>query len=274
MINYSFKAKVASWYCLIFYGLMCYKLLNGLLLFQLQPSFIYVRQDMFTWLFMQTGLHQWLLNNQAGCVMADILFYSTPLVFVLVLKYKENWSSAPAFCMLVINWCYIQCYTLYASTSIEGYLPWLLFPLLFIVQSVSLFSLLFDGLRYVFLYLFSSAAIWKLIKGSVLNIQQMSGVLLYQHGQQLTNSPGYWQSRMYMWLINHEGVSYVLYLAGFLIELIFIIGFFTKKYDRLLAAAFISFLLMDHLIMRIPYYELSPMLLTLLLKNEKADRPA
>jgi len=48
--------------------------------------------------------------------------------------------------------------------------------------------------------------------------------------------------------------------------------FFTKKYDRFLAMFFVLFLIADYYLMRIPYFELTPLLLTLLLKpSEDAE---
>lgn len=44
-------------------------------------------------------------------------------------------------------------------------------------------------------------------------------------------------------------------MAATIIELSFFIGFFTKRFDRLLFIFFIAFLLMDLLIMRISYFE-------------------
>lgn len=251
---------------------MLYKLLNGLFLFQLQPAFFYIRQDVFTWLFMQTGLHQLLLNNTPGFIMMDTLFYSMPVIYLLTYKLRHNLSSMVAILMLLINFTYIQCYTLYPINSIESYIAWLLFPVVFIPTKEETFRLLFKGLRYFLLFFFASAAVWKFVQGGIFNMSQMSGVLLYQHNQQLTNSPGYWQTDLYMFLIQHSTIAYLLYFGATLLELTFITGFFTAKYDRILVVLAIIFLLTDHLIMRIPYYEISALLLPLLLKSPENKR--
>ncbi|MEP6844853.1 MAG: hypothetical protein ABI861_02580 [Panacibacter sp.] len=247
--------------------LMLYKWLNGLFLYQLQPLFFTTREDIFTWLFMQTGFHQWLLNNQPAWFLFDILFYSMPILYLLAFRYKRNASVFIAVVMLVINWSYLQCYTLYPVNSIESYIAWLLFPVIFLPQKEKNFALLFEGLRYFVLFFFVSAAIWKFVQGGIFNITEMSGVLLYQHNQLLTSSPGYWQTNFYLYLISHQFLSYLLYLSATLLEAVFIIGFFTKKYDRILAAAFIIFLVADYVVMRIPYFEISALLLVLLLKS-------
>ena len=215
---------------------------------------------------MQTGVHEWLLNNKPGWILFDTLFYSMPLTYFLCNKYLSKASVVAAFCMLLVNWFYVQCYTLYPSNSIEGHIAWLLFPLVFLSNNGKTFSLLFDGLRYFFIFFIVSAGVWKLAQGGVFSVSQMSGVLLYQHNQLLTSSPGYWQSGLILWLIQRPQVAYLLYLSATLLELSFVVGFFTKKYDVQLFFLFILFLVMDYLIMRIPYFEVCALLLTLLLK--------
>ena len=91
----------------------------------------------------------------------------------------------------------------------------------------------------------------------------MSGVLLEQHKELLTNSPGYWQTSFILYLINHEALSYLLYVLACVVELSFIVGFFTKKYDRYLLLAFAIFLVMDYLIMRIAFFEWLPFVIVL-----------
>jgi hypothetical protein len=243
--------------------------MNGLFLYQLQPAFFYTRKDLVTWLFMQTGIHQWLLNNPGRCVLFDALFYSIPLLYLLIYKYVSKLASAVAIIMLSVNWFYVQCYTLYPSNSIEGHIAWLFFPVVFIPADKKTFILLFDGLRYFFLFFFASAAIWKVAQGGLFNISQMSGILLYQHKELLASSPGYWQSDFLLWLIQRPQLAYLLYLSAALLELSFIVGFFTRKYDRLLLVLLVIFLVMDHLIMRITYYEIAPMALTLMFLKER-----
>ena len=262
-----FKYRIIQWYCLIFYVLMVYKWCNGLLLYQIQPSFFYSREDIFTWLFMQTGVHQLLLNNWKGWILMDTLFYAIPLIYLLLFRINQKLSLAAAFAMLMINWVYVQCYTLYPTNSIEGHIAWLFFPFIFMFNNQQSFKLLLEGLRYLFLYLFISAGVWKFAQGGISNTHQMSGILLMQHISLLTNASEYWQSKMILYIIENPIFGYCLYMASALLELIFVIGFFTKKYDRWLVAGFLLFLFMDFWIMRIPYFDLLPLLLTMHLNN-------
>jgi hypothetical protein len=248
---------------------MIYKWINGLLFYQIEPSFFYNRMDVFTWLFMQTKLPIFLLNNPAGWLCMDMLFYIMPCIYFLVFLLKPKTSTIVCLLMLLINWLYVQCYTLYPSNSIEGHIAWLLFPIVLLPQNEKTFALVWDGLRYFFLFFFCSAGIWKFVQQGIFNPQQMSGVLLYQHKQLISNSPGYWQTNLINYLIDHPTLGYALYLLTTIFELFFAIGFFTKKFDRVFIALFIIFLIADYFIMRIPYFEVLPLMLTLLIKPPK-----
>ena len=272
MIQHS-RRNIIIQYSIIFYVLMIYKWLNGMFLYQFRPSFFFTRDDMFTWLFMRTGIHEWLLNNQGGCILFDVLFYSAPL-FLLATVNARRWNLPAAFWMLVVNWTYIQCYTLYPTTSIEGHVPWLLFPFIFLFLNEKTFSLLVEALRYFFLFMMASAGLWKFLQGGIFHLDQMSGVLLEQHKELITNSPGYWQTTLILYLISHETISYLLYVLACLVELSFIVGFVTKKYDRYLLLAFVIFLMMDYLIMRIAYFEWLPFMIVLNVRLPKKSQAA
>lgn len=249
------------WYCIIFYILMLYKLWNGLFLYQFQPYLFNNRFDLFTWLLMKTGIHQWLLNNTTASAVFDVMFYAMPVLLYVACMRSIRIAALVSIIMLMINWIYIQCYTLYPTNSIEGYTAWLLFPFLFMMINMRSFYFVLHALRYFFLFFFVSAGVWKIVQDGIFNMNQMSGVLLYQHKEYLTSSHNWYTTFIY-WLINHPSVSYMLYVAGMLSELTFLTGFFTKKYDKYLLTIFLLFLITDLLIMRINYFEMSAFLLT------------
>jgi hypothetical protein len=257
------RKRVIYAFCIIFYLLMLLKLWNGLLLYQIKPFLFNTRFDLFTWMIMKTGIHQWLLNNPSGWLVFDIAFYSMPLLYLLAYKRNIRVAGVVAVIMLVINYTYVQCYTLYPAVSIEGFIAWLLFPFLLMTSNLTSFYFVLQALRYFLLFFFTSAGIWKFVQGGILNVDQMSGILLYQHKEYLTSSPDFWYTTFTYWLIGHPHISYLLYAAATLLELSFITGFFTIKYDRFFAFAFILFLLTDMFFMRIPYWDVTPFLITL-----------
>jgi hypothetical protein len=219
--------------------------------------------ELVTWLLMKTGLHQWLLKNPAGWIAFDIAFYSMPFLYLLACKKSTRLASKVAVIMLLVNWTYIQCYTLYPTSSIDGFIAWLLFPCLLMAVNLKTFYFILHALRFFFLFFFVSAAMWKFVQGGIFNTEQMSGVLLYQHKEYLVSSPGFWYTSFIYWLVNHRHTSYLLYAGATVLELFFAAGFFTKKLDRFLVCACILFLVTDLLLMRIPYWEITPFLITL-----------
>ncbi|WP_147202564.1 hypothetical protein [Segetibacter aerophilus] len=222
---------------------------------------------------METGLHQSLLDNPSGWIVFDVLFYSMPLLYLLAFKKNVRVASAVAVVMMIVNFIYIQCYTLYPTSSIEGFIAWLLFPFLLMCTELRSFYFILHALRYFFLFFFASAAAWKFVQGGIFSIEQMSGILLFQHKEYLASSPHSWYASFIYWLISHTYISYSLYLAATILELSFAIGFFTKKYDCFLIIASIIFLLTDVFFMRIPYWEVTPFLLTLLFSKYHLPQP-
>ncbi|MDI9364806.1 MAG: hypothetical protein QM541_07635 [Flavobacterium sp.] len=259
------KNIIIKWYCLLFYALLLFKFFNSKLLFQIQPAFFTVKLDIVTYLLLLLNPHGVVLNNPTVWLVLDVCFYSMPLVYFLTNKFKQEFVTVAAIIMLVINLLYIQLYILYSLDSIEMQIAWLLFPVIFLTKKESSFYLLANGLRYYFLFLFTSAAVWKFTQHGLFNVQQLSNILLIQHKEILTANVTVYQNFMY-WLTHHSNISYSLYVAATLLELMFIIGFFTKKYDWLLAIATITFIVLDYLIMRIIYIDWLPFLLLLFYK--------
>jgi hypothetical protein len=255
----------------LFYFLAIYKLVNHLWLFQQDPYFFINRFDFITWIFMSTGVHKWPLGYTTRLLVFDIFFYAMPLVWFIINRFNKDSATVAAFVWLIINWIYIQCYTLYPINSIESYLAWLLMPLLFATTNTRQFYFVMHGLRYFFLFFFASAGIWKIRQAGVFNPEELSGILLTQHAAHLISAPGDWQSKLIYYLVRHPWQGYILYATATLFELFFITGFFTRKYDRILIAVFILFLVMDMLVMRIPYFEVLPLVLPLLFS--KYDEP-
>lgn len=258
---------------LVFYILAFIKWLQGLWLYQFAPFMFNTRFDGVSWLFMQTGLHRWLLLHAWGQIGMDLLFYACPLLYFFVWRKNPEKAHWVAWVWLIINWVYVQAYTLFPTNSIEAHTAWLLFPLLFCARSLTSFNLLLQGLRYFFLYFFCSAAVWKLVQGGAFEPLQMSAILMEQHKEFLVTSPHNLHADLLYGLINHPNLSFALYWFGIVVEAVFVTGFFTRRFDKWLAGLFILFLLFDYLVMRIPYFEVMPLLLTLLFAQHKNTAP-
>ncbi|MDA3614869.1 hypothetical protein [Polluticaenibacter yanchengensis] len=259
------QSRLINQVIILFYCLAAYKLLAGMWLFQLEPFEFLVKKDVTGWWFLQTGLHTWLLDNRIGCVLMDSLFYSFPLIVWLVYKGRKKQVWVVSLAWLVVNWLYVQAYVQFPTNSIEGHIAWLFLPLLFAFANHSeRFYYVMHALRYYFLFFFATAAIWKIRQGGLFNTEQMSAVLLAQHKAFLVAWPQHWFTAFIYFLVQHQWLSYGLYLVATLLELVFLAGFFTEKYDRILFGLFVLFLIFDFIIMRIPYFEVLPLAVILL----------
>lgn len=256
------RSGFTTLWLLLFYGLALYKWMQGQWLYQVDPVFFFPRPDGITWLFMETGFHKILIRFPFLFRVMDLFFYGFPLFFAWVRWIAPKRTLVVALIWLIINWVYVQAYCLFPTNSIEAHIAWLFFPLLFATKSLNGFYLMMHGLRYYFLFFFFSAGIWKLVAGGAFEPLQMSGILLEQHKDWLLYAGDYWQAKLIRQLIEWPLAGFVLYWISLLIELSFGIGFITKKLDKLLIVFFIGFLAFDYLIMRIPYFEVSPFLLT------------
>jgi hypothetical protein len=86
-------------------------------------------------------------------------------------------------------------------------------------------------LRYYTLFMYADAFLWKLFRGTWLFSKQ--GILIIKGNitPLLFSHPDYKLKSVYEYLFMHPGYADILFKAGFAFEALFIIGFFTKKYD-------------------------------------------
>lgn len=264
------RKRYTLFFVIVFYALAVYKFINGMWLFQNTPFAFRPYFDGSLWMFLQTGIHQWLLYNSSAALGMDLLFYLLPGIYFFVFTRSVKAAAFVAGLMFLFNLVYVWCYTVYPTNSPEGHTAWLFTPVLFMSIGLTGFYLWMHALRYFFLFFFFSAALWKFYQGGVFEPMQMSGILLEQHKDLLVTDAQGWYASFIYWLIQHPVAGRLLYLAATGIELVFIIGFFTRKYDRLLLVLFCVFLVMDVLVMKIPYYEVLGLTLPLLF-SKKAD---
>ena len=257
------RSKVIRAYVIIFYALAVFKWITGMWLYQHDPFVFQTRFDGITWLFMQTRLHLLLLHQKGGFLLMDILFYSMPVLYYKVYRKAPKYMMITGFIMLVVNWFYVEVYTLYPTNSIEGHVGWLLIPFMLMMKDLRSFFYVMQALRYFFLYFFASSGFWKIKEGGLFNLNEMSNLLLYQHKEQLVSSPGHWYTVFIYWLVRHPAFSYTMYLLATMAELVFIVGFFTRRFDRWLIILFLVFIAADLLVMKINYFEVLPFLVPL-----------
>jgi hypothetical protein len=258
------KKFILQAYIIIFYVLMVYKFFMGMFLYQFTPVYFFANDNIINWILINTGFLQIVSANKMVAIALDALYYTAPILLYGLYRFKKI-AFIVAIYMLLVNWLYVHVYTSFITNSIEAHTAWLLFPVLFLTNDKK-WIITEEALRYFFLFFFASAGIWKITQGCIFNTHQMSNILFTQHKELLLLTPNCWYASCIQWLIQHNLISYSLYAIATVAELVFIVGFFTKKYDTHLIGIFIIFLIFDHFLMRIPYYDVLPYLILLLPK--------
>jgi hypothetical protein len=83
----------------------------------------------------------------------------------------------------------------------------------------------------------------------------MSAILKEQHLDYLTNTPDTFYADCLRFLIVHPEVSSVFWVLAWVLEATFIVGFFSRKWDKWLALLFLAFFVMDYILMNLMFAE-------------------
>lgn len=174
------------------------------------------------------------------------------LLFSALINSRFQYTAA--LISVIVNFLYTLLLSSLSALSIEGLVCWFLLPIIFVFKTERVFYYGLNAMRYIFLIIFFSAGLWKIRAGGIFNIEQMSAILLLQHSSYITADPGNWFSKFIIYLVNNTWLSYAIYLMATLAEIAFIIGFFTKKFDKLLIVLLTLFVVFDLFLMRINYF--------------------
>ncbi|MEM6724844.1 MAG: hypothetical protein AAF598_12445 [Bacteroidota bacterium] len=118
------------------------------------------------------------------------------------------------------------------------------------------FSLLWEGVRFYTLFIYSTAFLWKLFRGSLFHAEQGFSIMLNESTSYLLLEPKTWRSRLYWNIIEDPNFAHQLIIAGALVQGVFLIGFFTRKLDWLWVILPIIFQSMTYLLFHVMIYEL------------------
>ncbi len=251
--------KLAKFYKLFF----CFYLLiwgyilfilytHGAFLSQLKPIFLIQSLDIIQNILIQNGLLEII---QKYGYFIDLIFVSVPLVMIMCTLWFQSEILRKAMCIFVSLFLFGYGLIIDATTMIhyEGFIMMGVFSLLFYSKNDQNFYFSFHSYRYLFLFIFFSAGIWKLRTGSVCHPDQMSAILLHQHAILLSKMGTDFYAKFICFLISNSYFSFGIYIIATLIELVFVIGFFSLKHDKILFVLFLGFIIFDKILMQIDY---------------------
>ena len=246
------------WYWGCFIAALVWRFYLGLGLSQLgQPPVLDGRDDLVLWFLADWGLVQVFAQNPVLGLVWDAGLSLLALGGLWAAWQRKNQLQACLALALALGFAYyLLIQQSYPTLTIKRYLGLLFLPWYLVFRQSKSRYLVWEGLRYYLLYVFASAALWKIFRGSVWEWGHFSATLKAQHIAHWSGDMGYFWQPLHRFLIEHSLLAQSLFWAGTALQLSFLGGFFSKRGDRFLALGLVLFVLLDYVLMRINYVEL------------------
>lgn len=216
-------------FCFILFALIYLSVSNTLFHQLRSPVLKYPYVDPVYWLMHLLRIPDVIVSNYVIAYVFDILLFAScigciafPLKRICIIIF------------LVTYFIYFITFNSYGGHHTHAGAGILLIPVPFLFRSPINFSLLWQALRYYTLFIYASAFLWKVLRLSFLNENHGLLILKNNIATYLYYNPGTSLSNFYWWLLENPFWANAMYVGGFIIEGLFMVGFFTKKYDKYL----------------------------------------
>jgi hypothetical protein len=209
---------------------LIYFTISNVLFHQLRsPVLKYPYVDPVYWLMHWLKIPDAIVSNYSVAYVFDIILFAG-CIGCIVFPLKRIFVAL----FLLTYFIYFISFNSYGGHHTHAGIGILLIPIPFLFRKNITFSLLWQALRYYTLFIYVSAFLWKLFRLSFINEDQGLLILKNNVTAYLYYNPGAWLSKIYWWLLQNPVWVNAMYIGGFILEGLFIIGFFTKKYDKYL----------------------------------------
>lgn len=227
---------------------------NGLLFSSVNPVFFLNRLDLTRNIFMLGNLQHFIINYQWLRICLDVTYLVLPVILTVTVLVNFKGNAIIAFCTIAFTLVYAIFFSAFTYISIEGYISWILVPLILSARTTKGFYYYLHAIRILFVLFFVSAAIAKIRSGVIFNTEQMAAILLKQHNIYLVSNPDDWFTKSINFIVEHKAIGYIFFVCGTIAELLFATCFFTRRFDGYLIWVFCIFLAGDLFLMRINYF--------------------
>ena len=258
-----------------FLSRICYGFLLTLLIYayfshglvsQLQsPSLIFSNVDI-TYIFLNaTGFLDFITTNYWVALSFDILLFAS--CFACLLKPNKTLYSAIFLCLYFL---YTIIFSNYGGHHLHSKVGALLILIPFLFKGKS-FAFMWEGVRYYTLFFMVCAFLWKFFRGSW--IAKGHGVEVIQQNwiPILYRKPNHLFTDFYCYLFNNPHIADILFTVGSVLEGIFIVGFFTKKYDKILCLIFVALVISFQISTDAFMFELLILAITFIFNNRTSS---
>lgn len=198
------------------------------------------------WLIHWLGIPRAVTQSIFGSPVLDLTLFFSALAAAAISRRRVY---AVIFSVLLFIWhITLSTYSIHHYHSLLGLL---ILSVPFWCGAGERFTYLWEAARYYFFFMLASAGLWKLTRGAIFDPHQMVNILKAQHAQYLYDYPDGLFASLYTYLISHASLSAGLLISMMLIQLSFLGGFFTRRFDRIYLYVFIFFIVMNYIIMHI-----------------------
>ncbi|MBP9136285.1 MAG: hypothetical protein KBF31_04695 [Chitinophagales bacterium] len=227
-----------------------YRFMGNNLLFQLgNPPLKNPGIDNTYWLLHLLSIPQILMEfNLLKYIVDFLLLFFT---FISLVAYIKRPSAISLFIVLFIYLITVQSYT---ANQNKTSVALLLMVIPFMVKQEHFFYI-WEALRYYLLFMIGSSGIYKLINGALFSAGHFSDVLFLQHTDLMVMNPEHFSLVLSKPFIENGFLGTLAFFIVFLVQTSFIVGFFTKKFDKLLFVSLYAFFILTYLFMRIQNFE-------------------
>lgn len=202
---------------------------SGVLFHQMEaPVLRFPFLDPIFWVAHLLSIPEIITSNTGIAIAADCLLIASA-VLAAVFPAKRIFPSI----FFSIYLLYFISFNSFGAHHTLNKVAVLLMPVAFMFKQKR-FELLWEGLRYYLLLVFTSAFCWKLFRLSWLHPQQGEIILKRNLAPYLYFNAHTKLAALYRYLLASPALMQFSFLAGFIMEGSFIIGFFTKQFDRIL----------------------------------------
>ena len=203
---------------------------------------------------MLSNIQQWLMKEQWLRILFDLLYLFLPVFLTILFIRKSMSSRVVAYITAVFTLIYGVCFSACTYISVQGYMSWILFSIILSSITIQGFYYNLHAVRIIFILMFVSSALFKISSGGVFNEEQMAAILITQHNSYLVGNANDTFTKFIYFLVQHKALAQGLFLLATIAELLFVIGLFTRKFDRILIITFCGFLIFDYFLMQINYF--------------------
>lgn len=197
------------------------------------------------WFFFLLQIPQFIYSHQLIGWMLDVSI-STLLLYTIFIKEKKLiiWTIFGLLMLYYVSLTAALGHRNYQTGFFISIIP-------FLFSNAINRKYAFETIRYFYIFFYFSSGIFKIINQGIFEPTIMTTTLKQQFIPYFLEFNLSWRTTLHLFLIKHWIVSFILFCTTVVLECIFVIGFFTKKWDYVFGMLLICFHLSNWIIMDI-----------------------